>query len=143
MFSAATLNISLIILFALARRPGAARRARPRARGAPARGARRLSSLRCQVSPAHGLSQLHTEPRETRERRGEGGFTRLKLITENSLPLCGACPIVGYCVVFSINYLRKKLQLCGVCVVYVCFYIYEDVRTLGAAFAVSTLPHVQ
>ena len=42
--------------------------------------------------------------------------------------------------VFSINYLRKKLQLCGVCVVYVCFYIYEDVRTLGAALAVSTLP---
>ena len=25
-----------------------------------------------------------------------------------SLPLCGACPIVGYCGLFSINYLRKK-----------------------------------
>ena len=24
------------------------------------------------------------------------------------LPLCGACPFVGYCGFFSINYLRKK-----------------------------------
>ena len=24
------------------------------------------------------------------------------------LPLCGACPFVGYCGLFSINYFRKK-----------------------------------
>ena len=29
------------------------------------------------------------------------------------LPLCGACPFVGYCGLFSINYFRKKI--CGHC----------------------------
>ena len=32
------------------------------------------------------------------------------------LPLCGACPFVGYCAfLFSINYFRKKKTLCENC----------------------------
>jgi hypothetical protein len=41
-----------------------------------------------------------------------GHVTTQTVTATNPLPLCGACPFVGYCGLFSINYFRKQAYIC-------------------------------